>query len=330
MSPINENELRNELWYAHDGAEPDTDRLTASVLQRGRTVRRNRTIAGGLAAVVLLGGATFGIGSLLENTTQRGVPVSEVSPTPTATTTASPSPTPSTSPGTTPTPGSPTSATTPAGDQTPPADPPASATPAWPDYTDNGIFPADFGDLGGFRLLHEGTPATDEVTAWEEESPVVRFCDQAPGALVEVEAGRHIQARGPAGMGWDESVLVFRTEQAAIDFLDQVRSYEYSDEACSRDEQTPGWRDQWALAELNDLGDDAIGLSWWTQAEVDGTWADAPGGSLSVSVRQGRAVYTGLTFGEYVGDPLDADALAELQPFFDDALAQDCPWPGGC
>ena len=58
---------------------------------------------------------------------------------------------------------------------------------------------------------------------------------------------------------------------------------------------------------------DTFTVRYWTERELDGTWHEAPGGTLDLWGRSGRLVAIHSTSGEYVGDPHE-EAAADLPP----------------
>lgn len=315
MSPLREDDLRNELWYAQPGAAAsDADALADSVIRRGHRVRRRRTVAAGLAVAAVAAASVFGLTQL--TAPQRAVPITNMTASPSATSTPSASTTPSTQPSPSATPSvGPATATTPA------------SAGGWTDTT---RWPGAFGDLGDFRLLHDGVPATAMETAWEPSDELVLACDapQTFPSLSAVTAGRQIGSTGPESY-LAEGVLVFATEDDARAFLRELAAATAS---CAVTSTDPDYQTRTASAAPDGVGDEALVWSTWTERTVDGVTGATPGGSATLYVRSGRAVTMASASGEFVGDPWETgNAEPSLRESVDHALPQMCDWTtAGC
>lgn len=317
MSPMNPDELRAELlWTQANAPAPDAD-LAASIIARGhRTQRRNRIVAS-VAALAVLAGGGYGV-STLWRPTQEAIPIGtpSASPTPTATMSETPSSGPSPS-------GTPQASVAPSA--LPSTTQPPSFTPTWGTRP-----PASFGELGAFRLRHEGVGADGEQGAWTPSVWEVRCGDSPVLPLQDAVAGRRIASTGPVGVE-DESILVFRDEDAARAFMSWHSRTWPRCNAPAPDPDQP-WL-HFAISSLSSLGDEALVARVWEQGQSDGQWVNRPGGTITLLVRSGRAVVSASTSGEYVGDQYHTDPsiIADLRRTADHALPQMCGWTSrGC
>lgn len=357
MSPIDENELRDELWFADAPAPaPDPAALTEAVIARGRAIRTLRILVAVIAALLAATLLLIGFWTTLRPSNQDAVPLEtptvvpepwqspatpsagptpSASAAPTRTPTRRPSasarPTPSASASATPRPtasGRPSASAT--GTPRPGGSATASTTPAR--YGSRTEMPATFGDLGGFRLPHQGSAGYEAIPMG------VLSCDAYDGrvtlpALAELEAGRHLnQTEGEAGQA--EAVLVFRTEDAAAQFMSQLRT---AARRCADaplpttrpagDPRTP------FQVRTTGIGTDGLAVGSSSQLYEAGQWKDVPGGSLELWTRRGRAVVMSNVYGEYVGDVYAdrSDVVTELRGELEKSLPQMCRWTtGGC
>ena len=315
MSPLREDDLRTELWYAQPGVAASTaNDLAGAVIRRGRGVRRRRTVAAGVAVVAVAAASVFGLTQL--TAPQRAVPITSMSPSPAASPTPSAVPTPTAQP-------SPSA--------TPSAGPATSTTPSSAGgWTDTTRWPGAFGDLGDFRLLHDGVPATAMETAWEPSDELVLACDapQTFPSLRTLTAGRQIGSTGPESY-LAEGVLVFATEDDARAFLHELAAATAS---CAVTSSDPDYQTRTASAAPEGVGDEALVWSTWTERTIDGVTGATPGGSATLYVRSGRAVTMASASGEFVGDPWQTGhAEPGLREVTDHALPQMCRWrSGGC
>lgn len=359
MSPLNENELRDELWFAHDpGTGPDPAELSSVAMTRGRAIRRRRIVIAIVAAVLSAVLIATVVWAAMRPDDRRAVPIetpsaapepwqSPASPTvgPTPSASAPPTPTPA---ATTPTPTRRPSASarptatvarpTASGTPRPPATgtpsprPSGSSTTPAPRWGSRTEMPGTFGDLGTFRLPHQGSAGYEAIPMG------ILYCDAYGGrvtlpALAELEAGRHLDtAEGEAGA--DEAILVFRTEAAAASFLSQLRT---AANRCAGaplpDTRPEGLPRTLHHVDALNLGTDGLAVGTSDQLQVDGRWQDSPGGSLGLWTRQGRAVIMAGSYGEYVGDVYAGrpDVVTELRGELNKSLPQLCRWTSaGC
>lgn len=325
MSPIDENELRDELWFAEPATHTDPDALGAAVITRGRAVRRQRRTLASVAAVAVIGMAGFGIWNVMPGMTRDAVPAQ--SPTPSPTETRSPTPSPSTSASSTPT-------ARPSG--TPSARPTASATPSgtpsglapWPEQT---TLPGRYGDVGSFTLLHDGS------SGWETGNVFYGSCvtnSTGFSALRDLEAGHALNTTGEGEGGSSEAILVFRSEASARDFMNQLRTHAMACEQAPLPETgDPGYPRTNHRSGAYDAGDEGLRIGAFDEMYMDGEWRVLPGASQELWARRGRAVTMASSGGEYVGDIYETrpDVIADLRAALDHALEQMCTWtPGGC
>lgn len=332
MSPIDENELRDELWFAEPASGPQPDALGAAVVARGRAVRRRRVAAASVASLAVVALAGAGIWNALPRTHTDAVPAQ----TPSAS--ASPSPTPSASPTETPGPtpsGQPTPSTTPgSGTTTTPRPGTPSGTPAGVGaWTDTTRLPGNYGDLGTFKLPGEG----GRGWAVGDRSSFACGPDQhvvGHDALRELEASRQLGTTFEGEGGDWRGILVFRTEAAADEFMFQVRS---SVARCVEEglpaTNPEGYPRFVYRYEQVAVGDDGFAVAEYDQLYMDGEWKNSPGGWYELWARDGRAVTVAGSGGEYVGNIITdrPDVVTEQRAIVDEVLKQTCRWTSaGC
>ena len=321
MTPIDENGLRDELWFAVPASAPAPDALGAAVLSRGRAVRRRRVALASAATVAVVALAGVGIVNLLPGTGQTAVPAQtapaspSVDPTPSPTA-VTPSPSATSRPSGTP---SPRPSATPSG--TPSPGPSTSERPGAPH---TGVIPADFGTALADRALPPGEEAgTDELGPFgAQRLPIV--CASSTEidlpSLGGLEASRlrgRIEAGDASAL---DGVLLFRSEAEAVAFMAELQQ---KIGACAPvGEPGPNIgtpedpiieRTLMASSTEPGLVADTFTVRYWTERELDGTWHEAPGGTLDLWGRSGRLVAIHSTSGEYVGDPHE-EAAADLPP----------------
>lgn len=294
MTPMDENELRRELAQV-TVPQRDDSALTASVIARGRGIKRRRGIVAALAvALVAVGGIGLGV-SLMPGET-------------TAPATASPSPVPSTSPSQTQTPTvqSP-SPTLPAPSASASPSPAAPAfTPVW---TDPGKLPGQVGDLGGRALpLDSHEPAIAEESLEAQDTEV--FCLQEPltfPALTQLTGGHTMVLNAPTSVEW-QTVLIFRDEASAVEFMAQLREQGQAclDAGITEPTVADGiaYRSVPTFRDLEDLGDEGTVLGGYSEVSHDDqrSWGLAPDASAGFWAREGNVVGAAFLGGEAAGD----------------------------
>lgn len=270
-------------------------------------------VAGGVAAVLVLVGATF-------FWLTRPQPTLTPAPAP-APITVGPS---VTSPSTKPAP-----SRTPSATAKPKPSASGSATPKGGLTT----APASLGELPPtVNLPHEGAPAADETSAWEA-APWGYGC---PGRLPEFRsfeklvASRNIQA---TGLEWaaSETVLVFRSDAAAQQFVDEVKAVNASCDGPGEEDEV---RTRTASGDFPGDWDSGVSLRMWDEHSPDNgaTWNARPGAGLDLVVRRGRAVVISSQGGEYVGDPITIpEVVKETRATIDVVAPQLCSFTArGC
>ncbi len=311
MTPIDENELRDELWFAEPASGPDPDALGAAVLstwpRRPPAPGRPRVQAATVAVVALAGVGDREPAAGPAGPRPRLRPPPSVDPTPSPT----------------------------AGRVRPPARPPpehgtpsprrartcAAARPAPARARANGrvrptgVIPADFGTaLADRPLPRENETGTDELGPFEPQSlPIV--CASSTEidlpSLGGLEASRlrgRIEAGDASAL---DGVLLFRSEAEAVAFMAELQQ---KIGACAPvGEPGPNIgtpedpiieRTLMASSTEPGLVADTFTVRYWTERELDGTWHDGPGDAPSTSGdAPARLVAIHSTSGEYVGDP---------------------------
>lgn len=303
MSPIDENELRDELWFAEPASGPHPDALGAAVVARGRAVRRRRLATASVAGVAIVALAGAGIWSVLPRTHQDAVPAQ----TPTASATPTPSAT-----------------------STPSAGPSTSGVGPW---TDTRMLPASYGDLADFTLLDDGKD-------WPSNNSAVFRCENGSedfgsfDALTDLEAARRIDSPSEGEGGNWEAILVFRSEASARGFLTQLRAAVAECEAKPLPTANPPGYPRWVrTSTVYEAGDEGFVFGSYGELYMDGEWKAVPGGDMEMWSRRGRAITMSGAGGEFVGDifTLRPDVVADLRGAVDHALPQMCRWTaGGC
>lgn len=300
MSPIDENELRDELWFAEPASGPQPDALGATVAARGRAVRRRRTALASVATVAVVALAGVGVWNALPRTHTDAVPAQ----TPTASPVENSTPTPSASPSVPP-PSTPTPDGVPA--------PSGTTSGTYPGGPHKGVVPSDHGtalrDRTLPRELEAGTPDSDPFEAQALPINCANAVEVDLPTLTLLEASR-LRGRLMAGDSHEmDGALLFRTEADARAFLTELRAVL---SACdpigpesSLSDMDPIDRTIMATSAVASPGDDAIAVRYWTERRIDeNQWGTAPGGTLELWARSGRLVGYHSISGEFVGDPL--------------------------
>lgn len=299
MTPMNEPELRRELSQIDVPTPIDNASLAASVIGRGRGIKRRRgAIAAVAALAVVAGGVGIGIAT---QPRQNALPAE---PTPTPSITAAPTPSVSAKP-----------TGTPAATQTPEATPEVtpSMQPPAPVWTDLQNLPDDVGSLGD-----RGLPLDPRVGETSDEGSVERAtmqltCHQQPftlEALGTITGGRTIVESAPTSAHW-QSILVFGSEQDAADFMAQARG---KAEECHAAGTTPaepveGVEDMFnrSVPVYHDdetLGTDGVIFGGYAEVSNDGgtTFAPAPDAVITYLARDANVVAVAQLGGEGAGD----------------------------
>lgn len=301
MSPIDENELRDELRFAEPASSPRPDALGAAVVARGRAVRRRRTALASVATVAVVALAGVGVWNVLPRDGQHAVPSTQT-PTPSASPVDTPLPSVTSTPTTAPTP--PT-----------PAAPPPGSTPTWayPGGPHKGVVPSDFG-----TALQDRTLPRERETGVKEYGPFEPMAlpiNCANGVEVELttlqmlEASR-MRSRVMAGDSSEmDGALLFPTDSDARAFITELghvlATCDPVGPANSHSDMDPVDRTRIATSVLTGAGDEAIAVRYWTERQLDPSrWVEAPGGTLELWARSGRLVAYHSLSGEFVGDPL--------------------------
>ncbi len=267
MSPIDENELRDELWFATPASGPRPDALGAAVITRGRGVRRRRVAAASLAAVAVVALAGVGVWNVLPRGDQHAVPAQ----TPTATA-VSPVPRPGMIPA---------DSGTALRDRPLPLEKDPVPDEMGPvESHEESVTCADgrvvdlpsLAGLDASRLRGR----TDAGDGYRQDGVLV-FRSEADASAFMAELGRTLAACDPVGppgdnTGTPEEPVIERTRMAT----------------------GPG----------TDPGQAAFSVRTWIERNVDGAWLEAPGGTLILWGQRGRTVAFHSYSGEYVGDPL--------------------------
>ena len=172
-------------------------------------------------------------------------------------------------------------------------------------------------------LPRENETGTDELGPFEPQSlPIV--CASSTEidlpSLGGLEASRlrgRIEAGDASAL---DGVLLFRSEAEAVAFMAELQQ---KIGACAPvGEPGPNIgtpedpiieRTLMASSTEPGLVADTFTVRYWTERELDGTWHEAPGGTLDLWGRSGRLVAIHSTSGEYVGDPHE-EAAADLPP----------------
>lgn len=299
MSPIDENELRDELWFAEPPTGPNPDALGAAVASRGRAVRRRRVAAASVASVLVVALAGIGVWNVLPGVQQDAVPAQTPAPTVTR------DPSPSASPDTVPT----------------PSDAPIPNTEGRPGAPHTAVIPSDFGTALLDRTLpDELAPELEDVGAFEPMSQPITCANASEVDLTSLsllEASR-VRGRLLAGDAMQvDGVLLFGSDADATTFMTELSRLM---DAC--DPVGPTGPDM-GTAEHPDIqrtlmasgplaspaaGADAFTVRSWTERQLDGRWVEAPGGSVTLWGRSGRLVAFHASSGEYVGDAVEEAA----------------------
>lgn len=293
MSPMNETELRQELARVDVGYHDDFG-LSHDVIDRGRRVRRRRTVAV-TAAFVLLAGGGIGIAASawMPRQTIPASPVPSVSV---------PAPLPTESPG------------------SPDATSPAATLPTW---TDTRRLPDRFGDVTGLKLPLDAETSTEWRTVEPHENYPISCGGQrlAIDALRKVVAGRNLTSSGQESFD-GQAVLRFASAADAESFMNElwVAARDCSQRGPSDPEPSDlGMvvREASVFADgFGEIGDESFAFGTYTEASEDGgrTWTPFFGAGLSVWARQGDRVALAEVGGEMGGGNLfeDAGLVAEL------------------
>ncbi|AQP47536.1 hypothetical protein BW730_08575 [Tessaracoccus aquimaris] len=296
MTPMNEPELRRELSQIDVPTPIDNASLAASVIGRGRGIKRRR---GAIAAVVALAVVAGGVGVGIATLPRRDALPAE--PTPTPSITVVPTPSASAPPEVTPT-----------------AQPPA---PVW---TDLEHLPDNVGSLGdrGLPLDPRVGESSDEGSV--EHATMQLMCQQVAfrlEALGTITGGRTIVDSAPTSAQW-QSILVFGSEQDAADFMAQARgkAQECMAAGTTPAEPVEGVEDMFnrSVPVYHDdetLGTDGVIFGSYAEVSNDGgtTFAPAPDAVITYVAREANVVAVAQLGGEGAGD-------MSTEPGIDDEL----------
>ena len=175
---------------------------------------------------------------------------------------------------------------------TPPA---AGSAPAATGLSDPLLLPAEFGSfdatLGPLRLLHEGTPAQGEATAWVGEGRPVLACPEPlpMHSLAGLQASRNISMNAPESSE-REGVLVFRDRAAAQAFMAELHAAATQCSAPLAKDDIVTTRDRHSVAAYDGLGDEAFSTGRYTEKRLDDAWTAQPGAEVTLWVRRDRVV----------------------------------------
>ena len=200
--------------------------------------------------------------------------------------------------------------------------PSVTATPGAPPTA----APATMGTLpDGFRLLNEGTPQQEDISAWELAPWAYGCPSKVPvfGSLTSLTASRNIEASGPE-WGASETILVFTTDAQARQFLTELQAV---NAGCAGPGDDAGSRIQTKAEAFEGTWESGLSLRMWDEATTDGgtTWTPRPGASLVLAAQKGKAVTLSSQGGEFMGDPLALpEMLATTRKAIDAVVPQMC------